>query len=207
MTQAPEIARPDTSAETAPTAAALAHAQMYLDGHITGLEGREDEFSRAIIDVIRTLTHTKGYPHQVNDALAKSWLSSIRFARQHGLMQDYIDDSVELMRPILERMGKVVAESGQKDVALECICGWSTCHHQLVTTETYKAPGKRWFLSPFTTTLDAGRRIGQFDFDEAYVVDEYWAPRARGFAKVLGVNVHVEPFDPATRMITISLVD
>ena len=147
MTQAPELARPDVAAR----------AQQYLDGHITGLEGREDEFSNAIIDAVRTLTHNKPYPHQVNDALVKSWLAGIRFARKHDLMEDYIADSVNVMRPILDRMGALAAESGQREVILEAICGWSTCHHQLVITETYKEPGRRTFLSPFKRVLDAGR--------------------------------------------------
>ena len=184
-----------------------ARAQQYLDGHITGLEGREDEFSNAIIDAVRTLTHNKPYPHQVNDALVKSWLAGIRFARKHDLMEDYIADSVDVMRPILDRMGALAAESGQREVILEAICGWSTCHHQLVITETYKEPGRRTFLSPFKRVLDAGNRTGQFDFDETFVVDEFYAPRARGFAAVMGDRVEVAPFDPTTRMITVWIGD
>jgi len=204
MTQAPEIARP-TPVTPEREAKAKAAAAMYLAGHVTGIEGREDELKRAVIDVLRTLTHTKGYDHEVNDALAKSWLSSLRFARRHGLVQELIDDSVDLMRPVLERMRGVMEDSGERDVALEAIAGWSTCHHQLVLTETFKAPGKRWFESPFKTALDAGTRVGQFDFDEAYVVNEYYIPRAHGFAAILGVTIDAT-FDADTRMITIALV-
>jgi hypothetical protein len=213
MTQAPEIARPDVMS-TIPEgvtperhAKAVERANVYVAGHITGLEGREDEFKAAMIDVVRTLTHTKGYPHEVNDALVKSWLSGIRFAVKHDLMDEWVQDSVEVMRPVLMRMRKIAEESGNREVYLEAIAGWSTCHHQLVIAETHKAPGKRWFLSPFKTALDAGKHIGQFDFDEKFVVDEFFAKRARGHAQIMGVEVEIPPFDPETRIIEITLLD
>ena len=206
MTQAPELVRPDVDATPQPSPQLRALADRYLAGHVTGLEGREDEFGAACIDAVRTITHVKGYPHQVNDGLVKMWLSGIRFARAQNLMPEHIADSVDVMRPVLERMRTIMEKSGEPDIALEAICGWSTCHHQLVITPTYKEPGRRWFLSPFDVALDAGTRIGQFDFDEAYVVDEFYAPRAHGFADILGVKIDVPPFDPATRIISVSLV-
>ena len=208
MTQAPEIARPaDTATAPEPSPQMRAIADMYLAGHVTGMEGREDEFGAACIDAVRTITHRKGYDHQVNDGLVKAWLSGIRFARAHDLMAEHIQDQGETMRPVLERMRTIMENSGERDIALEAICGWSTCHHQLVITPTHKEPGKRWFLSPFKTALDAGTRIGQFDFDEAYVVDEFYAPRAHAFADILGVKINVPKFDPKDRIITVALVD
>ena len=98
-----------------------------------------------------------------------------------------------------------VLSSGEKEVALEAICGWSTCHHQLVLTETHKEPGKRWFESPFGRVLEQGRHIGQFDFDETFVMEQFFIPRAHGFAKVVGVEVETS-WDPQTRIFSIALV-
>ncbi len=85
-------------------------------------------------------------------------------------------------------------------------CGWSTCHHQLVLTETHKEPGKRWFLSPFGRVLEQGIALKQFDFDETFVFEKFYIPRAHGFAKWIGVEIDAT-FDPETRIFTISVVD
>jgi hypothetical protein len=212
MTQATETTRPATDAGTidltddALRTRALAKAQVLLKGHSTGIEGREDEFARAIADIHRTFDHTQGYQHQVNDALVKMWLSSIKFAAKHDLLEDYVAESVLIMDPILQRMAGIIRASGEREVALEAICGWSTCHHQLVLSDTHKTAGTRTFVSPFEPVLSAGRRIRQWDFDEAFVVEQFFIPRAVGFGEVLGVPV-TGTFEPTTRMITIALTD
>jgi len=196
MTQAPED----------PRAKARAMADEFLVGHVTGIEGREAEFARAVVDALRTITHTKGYPHETNDALVMSWLTGLRFARKHGLLDEFNAEHVDVMAPILDRVRGVIEGSGEREVALEAMCGWSTCHYQLVVTETHKEPGKRWFLSPFKTALDAGTRVGQFDFDEDYVVTETFVPRLHGYAERLGVRI-TTGWDPATRVISVALAD
>ena len=196
MTQAPED----------PRAKARAMADEFLVGHVTGIEGREAEFARAVVDALRTITHTKGYPHETNDALVMSWLTGLRFARKHGLVDEFNAEHVDVMAPILDRVRGVIEGSGEREVALEAMCGWSTCHYQLVVTETHKEPGKRWFLSPFKTALDAGTRVGQFDFDEDYVVTETFLPRLHGYAERLGVRI-VTGWDPVERVISVELVD
>ena len=185
---------------------AKAVADEYLAGHITGVEGREEEFARAVLDALRTITHTKGYPHETNDALVMSWLTGLRFARKHGMVEEFNAEHVDVMAPILDRVRGVIEGSGEREVALEAMCGWSTCHYQLVVTETHKEPGKRWFLSPFKTALDAGTRVGQFDFDEDYVVTETFVPRLHGYAERLGVRI-TTGWDPATRVISVALAD
>jgi hypothetical protein len=187
-------------------AKAKAIAEQFLVGHVTGVEGREDEFARAVVDVLRTITHTKGYPHETNDALVMAWLTGVRYACKAGTLDEFNAEHVDVMAPILDRMRGVIEDSGEREVALETMCGWSTCHYQLVVTETHKAPGKRWFLSPFTTALDAGRRVGQFDFDEDFVVTETFLPRIHGYADRLGVTVTTD-WNPETRYITVALAD
>jgi hypothetical protein len=210
MTQAPEIARPaGAPAAGAPAAGGppdfQAMAQMYLRGHLTGLEGREDEFGRAVLNVIKTLKDSKPYPHEVNDALVKSWLVGIKFARKHDLLAEYVQNDVDTLKPITKRMGDLARMTNEPELALEAICGWSTCHYHLVPTETIKSPGARTFLSPFKTALDAGHRVGQFDFDEKFVHDAWFTPRAHGLAADLGFPIEVSPWDDETRMVTVSL--
>lgn len=202
---APEIVMPDTdAAQVARVAKAQATAAKMIAGHSTGIEGREEEFFRAVTDVLRTFDHTQGYEHQVNDALVKAWLTSIRFARTHGLMAEWVTENVDVMNPILRRMKGIIETTGEREVALEAICGWSTCHHQLVLTETHKEPGKRSFISPFGRVLEQGRKIGQFDFDETFVMEQFFIPRAHGFADVIGVPIETT-WDPETRLFSIAL--
>lgn len=203
MTQAPATERPAAPAGGAPDFQAM--AQMYLRGHETGLEGREDEFGRGVLNVIRTLKDQKPYAHEVNDALVKSWLVGIKFAKNHGLLAEYVQNDVDTLKPITRRMGDLARMSGEPEVALEAICGWSTCHFHLVVTDTIKTPGARSFLSPFKTALDAGHRVGQFDFDERFVHENWFTPRAHGLAADLGVPVTVSPWDDETRMVTVAL--
>ena len=202
MTLAPE----DLNAKEKAQEKAKAAAQQFLVGHVSGIEGREAEFAQAVALALRTIQHTKGYPHEPNDALVMSWLAGTRLARKLDIVDEFNAEYVEVMAPILDRVRGIIEGSGEREVALEAMCGWSTCHYQLVTTETHKAPGKRWFLSPFKTALDAGRRVGQFDFDEDYVVTETFIPRLYGYAERLGVQITTD-WDPETRYITVALVD
>src|SRR6478609_1822488 len=196
MTMAPEDRR----------ARARAMADEFLVGHVNGIEGREAEFASAVAGALRTISHTKGYPHETNDALVMEWLTGLRFARRFDLVDAFNAEHVEVMTPILDRVRGVIEESGEREVALEAMCGWSTCHYQLVVTETHKSPNKRWFLSPFKTALDAGTRVGQFDFDEDYVVSETFIPRLYGYAERLGVTI-TTGWDPVERIISVELVD
>ena len=210
MTQAPEIARPDGPPAGAtgggpggpPDFKAL--EETYIRGHVTGLEGREEEFARAVINVVATLSDRFPYAHETNDALVKAWLVSIQFAKDHDLLPQFCDKDIETMRPVNARMGQLIAATGNKEIALEAVAGWSPCHHHLYVAGTEKLPGARRFKSPFALVLNAGRRIGQFDFDEKYVHENWFIPRMHGFAKDLGVEFEISPWQE-DGMITIAV--
>jgi hypothetical protein len=101
-------------------------------------------------------------------------------------------------------MAGLIAATGEKEVALEAVAGYSPCHHHLVL-QTWKEPGARSWISPFTTVLTAGKAIGQFDITEQYIHEEWFVPRIHGFAADLGVPLKVSPWDEATRKVTVSL--
>ena len=195
-----------TLAPEAPAGRSQAAAAQFLAGQSTGIEGREEDYLRAMQLALRTTRHTKGYPHEMNDALIMEYLTGVRFARRLGVVDQFNAEHVEVMAPVLDRVRGVIEDTGEREIALEAMAGWSTCHYQLVLTETHKEPGKRWFLSPFKTGLEQGRRVGQFDFDEDYVVTETFLPRFHGYAERLGVELKTG-WDPQTRIITLELVD
>jgi hypothetical protein len=211
MTQAPEMARPGGGPPPGVTGGGPpdfnAMAQMYLKGHTTGLEGREEEFARAVLNVIKTLSDKQPYPHEVNDALVKAWLQSMQFAKDQNLVKEFIAKDIQTMEPVNKRLGQLIQMTGEKELALEAVAGWSPCHHHLIPTETMKLPGKRVFLSPFKMVLDAGRSIGQFDFDERWMHDNWMTPRMRGYSDALGVKLDVEPWNEETRLVTIFIAE
>jgi hypothetical protein len=211
MTQAPEMARPAAGGPPGVTGGGPPDfnqmAQRYLAGHVTGLEGREEEFSRAVLNVIKTLSDRFPYPHEMNDALVKAWLQSVQFAKDHNLVKEFVDKDIATMEPVNKRLGQLIQMTGERELALEAVAGWSPCHHHLIVTDTYKQPGRRTFLSPFKMVLDAGRNIGQFDFDERYMHENWMVPRMRGYSDALGVKLDVEPWNEETRLVTVFIAD
>ena len=103
-------------------------------------------------------------------------------------------------------MRGTIEETGRARAGARSDRGRSTDHFQLVITETHKEPGRRWFLSPFGRVLDATRRMGSSEFDETFVIEEYFLPRAHGFAEAMGVPI-VTGWDAETRIISVALAD
>jgi len=207
MTQAPEMARPTGGPPPGVTGGGPpdfgAIAARYLEGHKTGVEGREHEFALGIMQVINTIKDTVPYPHEMNDALVKAWLLSIQFAKNQNLLPEFCQTDIDTMRPVNARMAQLIAATGEKELALEAVAGYSPCHYHLVL-ETWKEPGKRIFRSPFKQVLEASVAVGQFDLTEQYIHEEWFIPRHEGFAKDLGVPLHVSPWQE-DGMITVSL--
>ena len=166
MTQAPEIARPAGGPPPGATGGGpggppdfQAIAARYLEGHVTGVEGREHEFALGIMQVINTIKDTVPYKHEMNDALVKAWLLAIQFAKDRDILPEFCAKDVETMAPVNARMAQLIAATGEKELALEAIAGYSPCHYHLVL-ETWKEPGKRIFRSPFKTVLAASVAVG-----------------------------------------------
>jgi hypothetical protein len=208
MTQAPEIARPAGGPPPGATGGGppdlAAVAKRYLDGHSTGTEGRERELALGIQQVINTISDQVPYKHEMNDALVKATLLAIQFAKDQGLMKEYCEKDIEVMRPVNKRMGQLIAATGEKEIVLEGLAGYSPCHYHLVL-ETHKEPGRRWWKSPFSMVLEISRGIGQFDLTEQYIHDEWFVPRTHGFAETMGVPVEIAPWDDETKIVDIRI--
>ena len=53
---------------------------------------------------IRTLKDSMPYQHEMNDALVKMHLNSVQFAKNKGLLKEYVAHDVKAMEPMLKRM-------------------------------------------------------------------------------------------------------
>jgi len=162
----------------------------WREQHGSGFEGREALLGQAVSMVIKTLSQTQPYQHQVNGALVLAHLGAIQFAKNHGLLDAYIEHDRKMMEPVNFRIKKLIAENGNKELALEAVFDITECHYQLVL-DTQVVPGKRTWVSPFKTSLEACVRIGMMDMTEDDVHSLWTRPRLEAYARDMGVEFRV----------------
>ena len=159
-------------------------------GVLTGVEGREDALGKSVAVVLKTLKNTQPYEHEINDALIKARLQAMQFAKDHGLMEEYVAHDIETMKPLTEMMKRLVEKSGQSEIALIGIFDRTACHYQLCL-ENESAPGMRRWRSPFGQVLKMCRKLGQFDLTEEWIHENWTRPRLLGYARAMGVDMRV----------------
>ncbi|MEC9376273.1 MAG: hypothetical protein VYA80_07895 [Pseudomonadota bacterium] len=171
----------------------------------TGFEGREEELGKAIQLAMKTMANSAGYQHESNDALVKARLQAMQFAKDMGLMEEYVSHDIKTMEPINSRVGQVISKTGDKEAALVGLCERTACHYHLVL-ETEVEPGKRTWKSPWKRVLDACKRMKMFDITEEEIHETWFKPRILGYAKQLGVNVKVSDWND-DGLVSIELAD
>jgi hypothetical protein len=159
----------------------------WREHHGTGLEGSEALLGRSINMVFKTLSQKLPYQHEVNDALVLLHITALQFAKNQGLVSEYVAHDRDTMKPINQRMGKLIAETGNKELALEAVFDITECHYQLVL-DTRIEPGKRTWTSPFRKSLAACNRTGQSDMTETEIHEIFTRPRLLGYAEDMGVE-------------------
>ena len=184
----PQPLRPDdTPAESSAQPKRPAH---WRDQHGSGFEGREHLLGEAMSMVIKTLSQTEPYQHQVNGALVLMHLGALQFAKNNGLVDEYVEHDRKMMEPINTRMRQLIEKTGNKELALESVFDITECHYQLVL-DTKIEPGKRTWVSPFKTSLEACVRIGMMDMTEEDVHNLWTRPRLEAYAADMGVEFRV----------------
>jgi hypothetical protein len=162
----------------------------WRENHGGGFEGREAVLGQAMNMVIKTLNQTLPYQHHVNDALIKAHLGAFQFAKNRGLVKEYVEHDRVMMEPINFRIGKLIEETDNKELALEATFDITECHYQLVL-DTQVEPGKRTWVSPFKGNIEACVRIGQMDITEAELHEQWTKPRLLAYAQDMGVEFRV----------------
>ena len=161
----------------------------------SGFEGREEMLGQAVSMAIRTLKDSTPYQHDMNDALVKMHLTSVQFAKDEGVVRDYVEHDVKTMQPMLQRLKGMIEKTGEKEIALAGIFDRTACLYQLCL-DLKSEPGKRSFTFPYTKVLEIGRRIGQFDLTPQELHEIWLKPRILGYADVLGVKLNVSDIGP-----------
>ena len=150
MTQAPEIARPAGGPPAGATGGGPGGARLQQDRRdvpapVTSPVSRVARRSSPAPSSTssRRSRDRYPYPHEMNDALVKAWLAldPVRQGPEPARRSSARRTST-IMRPVNKRMGQLIAATGEKEIALEAVAGWSPCHHHLVVTGTEKLAGR-----------------------------------------------------------------
>lgn len=169
--------------------------QLNVSEHTkSGFEGQEQRLGEAVALAIRTLKDAMPYQHELNDALVKMHLNSVQFAKNAGLMADYVAHDIKTMGPTLQRIRERIAATSDPEESLRGVFDGSSTFYQLCL-DLEEAPRRRRFTFPFSTVLAISRRIGQFDMTDAEVHDIWLRPRLLGYAQALGVVWEVSDLD------------
>ena len=171
----------------------------------TGFEGREADMGKAIQLALKTIANSAGYQHEMNDALVKSRLQAMQFAKDMDLMEEYVAHDIKTMEPINSRVAQVISKTGDKEAALVGLCERTACHYHLVL-DTQIEPGKRTWKSPWNHVLSACHRMGMFTLTEQEIHETWFVPRIKGFAKQLGVDIKISEWND-DGVVTLELAD
>ena len=171
----------------------------------TGIEGREVDVAESMQVLVRTMQIQIPYPHDMNDALLKAHLTAIQFAKNNGMLEQYVQHDRETMQPLLDRTKNMIDKTGNKELALVMIFERTGCFFQMCLDAKIQ-PGKRTFTFPFKKVLDAATRLGQFDLTEEELLDKWWRPRYAGYGEAVGVEFNISDMDENGK-VTVTLAD
>lgn len=163
-------------------------------GFGSGFEGNEQRLGEAVALAIRTLKDAMPYQHELNDALVKMHLNSVQFAKNAGLIEQYVEHDIRNMTPALQRIRETIAVTGDTEESLRGVFDRNSGFYQLCL-DLEESPRTRRFSFPFSAVLAISRRIGQFDLSDTELHDIWLRPRLLGYARVLGVHWTVSDID------------
>jgi hypothetical protein len=172
-------------------------------GHDFSDPQRQKRLGFAVSTAIKTINSDEPYMHEMNDALVKMTLTYIQFAKDHDLLDDLIQMEVRTQFPMLTRVGKLIKDTGNQELALLAITDRTSCFYQLVE-DAQREPGSITFRSPYGNVLAQTSRLGQHDLTEQEIHEIWTIPRIKGQAEIMGVDVQVSEWQD-DGMVTISV--
>lgn len=156
----------------------------------TGIQGREEDFGHAVAALVKTFSNRQPYEHEFNDALVKSHLEHLEFARMHDLVPEMQEHGLRTMRPILKRVRASMEEEGDKEIALVGMIDATACSYQLYKTID-EEPLARTFPCPYARVHSVGSKIGQFTFSIDEMHEQFCKARYQKYAAELGVDIDI----------------
>lgn len=166
-------------------------------------EGQELQVGLAVSKMIKTLNSNSAYQHEMNDALVKMTLEFIQYAKNQGQMEDIARQDAMTQFPMLTRVAKMIAQSGNKELALIAITDQTTCFFQLAG-QVKRSKGSVTYRAPYGHVLTQTRRMGMHDLTEKEIHDRWTKPHIAVWSEVLGVDIQISDWQE-DGMVTISI--
>ncbi|MEZ5565262.1 MAG: hypothetical protein R3F24_06960 [Gammaproteobacteria bacterium] len=191
------------AAAAAPPAATGPSLDKYKS--LSGFEGREVELGQSMSILLKMLGNHMGYQHEMNDPLVKAHLMAIQFAKNNGMLDQYVALDIKTMEPITLRMRKIIEKTGNPEIGLIALLDRTACHYGLALTSSGEGRSRTW-KDPFNHVLTQCRKIGQFDLTSQEIHENWTIPRLTGYGNSMGIKLEISPLQ-ADGTITCSLAD
>lgn len=154
---------------------------------------QQDMIGLAVARAIQVVSVTDPYQHELNDAVVKTQLTALQFAKDNDMTAAMVEHEVKTQTPMLLRVGKLIAMGGSPELGLIAITERTACFYQLVLDYERKGMTIRW-KSPYGPVLAAGSKLGQFNMTEREVHENYTVPAMQQRAAVMGMQVSFSPW-------------
>ncbi len=169
------------------------------------IDGRDAEFGRALVNLVRTFQMRGSYDHKANDSLVKRDLEWLQYLKDKGLMADAVRHDIAIKTPLFQRRGEWIRKTANLEMGLDSMTG-ATCFRDMVVVNGFTRTSlSLTYVSPYKSVLDAGTKRGMFNLTEQEIHENFTIPTIEGYAKVLGIDVEVTEWND-DRVITISIV-
>jgi hypothetical protein len=155
--------------------------------------GREMELGMAVETLIKALNNRTPYQHEPNDALIKSTMTSIQFAKNTGTLEEKINHDVLTQSPMILRVGKMIEKTGNTELAMLALTERTACFYQLVLDYRREGDAMVW-KSPYGNVLDKSSKLGQHDFSEQWIHENYTIPMMTRQAALMNMEAQISPW-------------
>ena len=147
----------------------------------------------AVAKAIKTISNDTPYQHEMNDALIKAQLTTIQFAKDHGMLKELVDHEVKTQSFMIVRVGNMIRNGGSPELATIALTERTACFYQLVQEYQRTGTTMRW-KSPYGNVLAVSRPIGQHNLTEQEVYEVYTVPLMQKQAEVMGMELDISPW-------------
>jgi hypothetical protein len=153
---------------------------------------QRDDLADALKSLYMTYDSTSPYPHKFNDVISKGQLECLEFFISKGMDKEYVAHYIAVMAPVLQNIKQGVEKEGPE----KSLYGLfeDTSAYQLFERIEEK-PGERSFPCPYKRALENCKKWlpNRFTMEWKDVCNKWCIPTWQGFAKVIGVNIAVQP--------------
>jgi hypothetical protein len=160
---------------------------------MNGTIQERDDLGDGLKSIIKTYSTTDPYPLKFNEGLVRQHLRTLDFCMRKNVAKENAEHFVYVLGPVLERHIKPAVAKLGKGIFLWGIFERTGCSYQLYEHINIKE-GERTFSCPYKRALEYhNKEVGTYNIKWEDVCANWCTLTWKGFAKVAGVEIKVEP--------------